>query len=64
MSMGARLVLFPRFDPDMVLAATTRHPARSAAPARWSAPRRPCRGGRRSSARIGSTAIAPSRRIA
>ncbi|HAN23754.1 MAG: long-chain fatty acid--CoA ligase [Microbacterium sp.] len=27
MSMGARLVLFPRFDPDMVLAATTRHPA-------------------------------------
>lgn len=27
MSMGARLVLFPRFDPDMVLAATKRHPA-------------------------------------
>jgi long-chain acyl-CoA synthetase len=27
MSMGARLVLFPRFDPDMVLAATKTHPA-------------------------------------
>lgn len=27
MSMGARLVLFPRFDPDMVLAVTKRHPA-------------------------------------
>ena len=27
MSMGARLVLFPKFDPDMVLAATKRHPA-------------------------------------
>ncbi|PZU40405.1 MAG: long-chain fatty acid--CoA ligase [Microbacterium sp.] len=27
MSMGARLVLFPRFDPDMVLAATKKHPA-------------------------------------
>lgn len=27
MSMGARLVLFPKFDPDMVLAVTRRHPA-------------------------------------
>jgi len=27
MSMGARLVLFPRFDPDMVLDVTKRHPA-------------------------------------
>ncbi|MAP63545.1 MAG: long-chain fatty acid--CoA ligase [Microbacterium sp.] len=27
MSMAARLVLFPRFDPDMVLAATKRRPA-------------------------------------
>ena len=27
MSMGARLVLFPRFDPDMVLDVTRRHPA-------------------------------------
>ncbi|GAA4353780.1 long-chain-fatty-acid--CoA ligase [Microbacterium rhizosphaerae] len=27
MSMGARLVLFPRFDPDMVLAVTKKHPA-------------------------------------
>lgn len=27
MSMGARLVLFPRFDPDMVLEVTKRHPA-------------------------------------
>ncbi|QKJ19309.1 long-chain-fatty-acid--CoA ligase [Microbacterium hominis] len=27
MSMGARLVLFPRFDPDMVLEATKKHPA-------------------------------------
>ncbi len=27
MSMGARLVLFPKFDPDLVLAVTTRHPA-------------------------------------
>ncbi len=27
MSMGARLVLFPRFDPDLVLAVTKRHPA-------------------------------------
>jgi long-chain acyl-CoA synthetase len=27
MSMGARLVLFPRFDPDLVLAAHKRHPA-------------------------------------
>jgi long-chain acyl-CoA synthetase len=27
MSMGARLVLFPRFDPDMVLTVTKRHPA-------------------------------------
>jgi long-chain acyl-CoA synthetase len=27
MSMGARLVLFPKFDPDLVLAATKRHPA-------------------------------------
>jgi long-chain acyl-CoA synthetase len=27
MSMGARLVLFPRFDPDMVLAVTRKHPA-------------------------------------
>lgn len=25
--MGARLVLFPRFDPDMVLAVTKKHPA-------------------------------------
>lgn len=27
MSMGARLVLFPRFDPDMVLEVTKKHPA-------------------------------------
>lgn len=27
MSMGARLVLFPKFDPDLVLEATRRHPA-------------------------------------
>jgi long-chain acyl-CoA synthetase len=27
MSMGARLVLFPRFDPDMVLEVTKSHPA-------------------------------------
>ncbi|GAA3626716.1 long-chain-fatty-acid--CoA ligase [Microbacterium awajiense] len=27
MSMGARLVLFPRFDPDMVLEVTRKHPA-------------------------------------
>ncbi|QLD10386.1 long-chain-fatty-acid--CoA ligase [Microbacterium oleivorans] len=27
MSMGARLVLFPKFDPDLVLAAHKRHPA-------------------------------------
>ena len=27
MSMGARLVLFPQFDPDMVLAVTKKHPA-------------------------------------
>lgn len=27
MSMGARLVLFPRFDPDMVLEVTKQHPA-------------------------------------
>lgn len=27
MSMGARLVLFPRFDPDMVLDVTEKHPA-------------------------------------
>lgn len=27
MSMGARLVLFPRFDPDMVLQVTEKHPA-------------------------------------
>jgi long-chain acyl-CoA synthetase len=27
MSMGARLVLFPRFDPDLVLAVTKKHPA-------------------------------------
>jgi long-chain acyl-CoA synthetase len=27
MSMGARLVLFPRFDPDMVLAVVKKHPA-------------------------------------
>ncbi|MEV8266349.1 long-chain-fatty-acid--CoA ligase [Microbacterium sp. NPDC076911] len=27
MSMGARLVLFPRFDPDMVLAVHKKHPA-------------------------------------
>jgi long-chain acyl-CoA synthetase len=27
MSMGARLVLFPRFDPDMVLAVTKKNPA-------------------------------------
>jgi len=27
MSMGARLVLFPRFEPDMVLAVTKKHPA-------------------------------------
>ena len=27
MSMGARLVLFPRFDPDMVLEVTKTHPA-------------------------------------
>lgn len=27
MSMGARLVLFPRFDPDLVLEVTKRHPA-------------------------------------
>ncbi|GAA3647306.1 long-chain-fatty-acid--CoA ligase [Microbacterium marinilacus] len=27
MSMGARLVLFPKFDPDMVLDAVRRHPA-------------------------------------
>lgn len=27
MSMGARLVLFPRFDPDMVLEVTRTHPA-------------------------------------
>ncbi|MFG6476517.1 long-chain-fatty-acid--CoA ligase [Microbacterium sp. P06] len=27
MSMGARLVLFPRFDPDLVLAVTRKHPA-------------------------------------
>lgn len=27
MSMGARLVLFPKFDPDLVLAATKKHPA-------------------------------------
>ena len=26
MSMGARLVLFPRFDPDLVLAVTKKHP--------------------------------------
>lgn len=27
MSMGARLVLFPKFDPDLVLEVTKRHPA-------------------------------------
>jgi len=27
MSMGARLVLFPKFDPDLVLAVNKRHPA-------------------------------------
>jgi long-chain acyl-CoA synthetase len=27
MSMGARLVLFPKFDPDMVLSVTRKHPA-------------------------------------
>ncbi|MCJ1706653.1 long-chain-fatty-acid--CoA ligase [Microbacterium sp. VKM Ac-2923] len=27
MSMGARLVLFPKFEPDLVLAATRKHPA-------------------------------------
>ncbi|MFJ4039041.1 long-chain-fatty-acid--CoA ligase [Microbacterium sp. NPDC090007] len=27
MSMGARLVLFPKFDPDLVLAVTKKHPA-------------------------------------
>lgn len=27
MSMGARLVLFPKFDPDLVLAVTRKHPA-------------------------------------
>ncbi len=27
MSMGARLVLFPKFDPDLVLEVTRRHPA-------------------------------------
>jgi long-chain acyl-CoA synthetase len=27
MSMGARLVLFPRFDPDLVLSVVKRHPA-------------------------------------
>src|SRR5690606_777080 len=27
MSMGARLVLFPRFDPDLVLEVTKKHPA-------------------------------------
>jgi long-chain acyl-CoA synthetase len=27
MSMGARLVLFPRFDPDLVLAVVKKHPA-------------------------------------
>ena len=27
MSLGARLVLFPKFDPDMVLAVTKKHPA-------------------------------------
>lgn len=27
MSMGARLVLFPRFEPDLVLAVTKKHPA-------------------------------------
>ncbi|MGM1016471.1 MAG: long-chain-fatty-acid--CoA ligase [Actinomycetota bacterium] len=27
MSMGARLVLFPKFDPDMVLEVTKKHPA-------------------------------------
>ncbi len=27
MSMGARLVLFPKFDPELVLAATKKHPA-------------------------------------
>ncbi len=27
MSMGARLVLFPKFDPDMVLAVSKKHPA-------------------------------------
>lgn len=27
MSMGARLVLFPKFDPELVLAATRKHPA-------------------------------------
>ncbi|MGZ0710681.1 long-chain-fatty-acid--CoA ligase (plasmid) [Coraliomargarita sp. W4R53] len=27
MSMGARLVLFPKFDPEMVLAVTKKHPA-------------------------------------
>ncbi len=27
MSMGARLVLFPKFDPDLVLAAMKKHPA-------------------------------------
>ena len=27
MSMGARLVLFPRFEPEMVLAVTKKHPA-------------------------------------
>jgi len=27
MSMGARLVLFPKFDPDMVLKVTKKHPA-------------------------------------
>jgi long-chain acyl-CoA synthetase len=27
MSMGARLVLFPKFDPDLVLAVITKHPA-------------------------------------
>ncbi|GAA3945744.1 long-chain-fatty-acid--CoA ligase [Microbacterium soli] len=27
MSMGARLVLFPKFDPDMVLEVTRKHPA-------------------------------------
>ena len=45
MSIGARLVLFPKFDPDLVLAAAKKQPAdlpaRRAADLRADSPRRP-----------------------